>query len=152
MHIVTKNILSLLAALFLFGNSSISNSASVYKCIDNTGKKAYQSQPCPESARSSELDIRGASSMPILAGNTTVAEARMAIASNCVASSARQPNATLRKIAAERPRQFQDFCECVADNSLSDVKLVQELIARNDRAGIEQLGLKAGLSCAAKLR
>ncbi len=147
-----KTFIYVLTLLTMLGFSSASQSNPVYKCLDGAGKTAYQSQPCPESARSVELDIKGVTAMPILTGDVTLAQARQAIISSCMGNVAKQSNAALRKIAAEQPMKFQNFCECVANTSLSDVSKVRELIAKNNQAGFEQLGMKAGLSCAPKLK
>lgn len=130
----------------------VSAAAQVYKCIDAAGKTAYQSLPCPESARSSELDIRLVSSMPNLTGNVSVAEAKQAILSYCISNMGKQGNSALKKIASEQPHKVQNFCGCVAESSLSDTRKVKEMLSNNDRAGFQQLGIKAGLSCASRLQ
>jgi len=80
------------------------------------------------------------------------ADAKHAILSSCLDSGKRQANAALKKLAIDQPQKFQSFCECVADTALSDVNKIKSLSASKDRAGLEQLGMKAGLSCAPRLQ
>lgn len=139
--------------------AAVPASAQVFKCTDSSGKTAYQSQPCPESTKSAELDLRWTSSaLPSLTGSAnfspsvTPGEMRQALVSACATSVNTRGDATLRRLATSQPGKFRDFCECVADNSLSDFERVKSMALRNDRAGLEQLGLRAGLSCAPRLR
>lgn len=149
----------LAAALLVCATLSLPAAAQVFKCTDSEGKTAYQSQPCPDTARSSQLDLRWtASALPGLAGsadlsgNVSRPELRRALVSGCTSSASTRGDAALRRLASSQPAKFRDFCECVADNALTDVERVKSMALRNDRAGLEQLGLSAGLSCASYLR
>ncbi|MGM9514985.1 DUF4124 domain-containing protein [Roseateles sp. DB2] len=146
---------AVLLGLFL----PLSASAQVYKCTDSSGKTAYQSQPCPEATQGGQLDLRWTSSaLPTLSssaslsGNVTVSEMRQAIISSCATNVAAKGDATLRRIASTQPAKFRSFCDCVADVSTSDVERLKNMAQRGDRAGLEQLGLRAGLSCASRLQ
>lgn len=147
-----------LALVFLLAAAAPA-AAQVFKCTDSSGKTAYQSQPCPESTQSAELDLRWTSSaLPSLtssasfSANVTRGEMRQALVSACASSVNTRGDATLRRLASSQPGKFRDFCECVADDSLRDFERVKSMALRNDRAGLEQLGLRAGLSCAPRLR
>ncbi|GEM_PF-4486683 len=142
-----KTVPTAFATLLLVGISISSSAAPIYKCIDNAGKTTYQSHTCPDSARSSRLDIRTAYVMPELSGQFSLAEMKKAVLTSCIGNAGRQANPTLRKIANEQPRKFQSFCECVADTSMTDVEKVKALIANNDRAALGQLGFRAGVIC-----
>ena len=146
-------------ALVLLLGAAWPVAAQVFKCTDSSGKTAYQSQPCPDSAKSAQLDLRWTSSaLPSLtgsaafAGNVSTPELRQALVSGCTGSVSSRGDAALRRLAAAQPAKFRSFCECVADNSLSDVERVKSMALRNDRAGLEQLGLRAGLACASRLQ
>lgn len=146
-------------ALLLLAVFSRPAAAQVYKCTDGSGKTAYQSQPCPDSAQSAQLDLRWtASSLPSLtgsahfSGNASFHDLRQALVSGCTNSVSTKGNAALRRLATSQPGKFRSFCECVADNSLVDVERIKSMALRNDRAGLEQLGLRAGLSCASQLQ
>ncbi len=149
-----------LAAAFLLAAAlPVSASAQVFKCVDSGGKTAYQSQPCPEATRSAELDLRWTSSaLPSLtgsadfSGNVSASDLRRALVTGCAGSVSTRGDAALRRLAASQPAKFRTFCECVADNALADVERVRSMAQRNDRAGLEQLGLRAGLSCAPRLQ
>lgn len=145
-----------LASVVLLGCAlSLPASAQVFKCVDSAGKTAYQSQPCPETTRSAEVDLRWTSSlptMPTLRGNASMSEFRQAIVSSCVSSAGSRGNAALQRLASTQPARYRSFCECVADTALSDPEKVRDLALRNDRAGMEQLGLRAGLACAPRLQ
>lgn len=148
-----------LAAVLLTGCAlSLPAAAQVYKCTDSAGKTAYQSQPCPDATQSAQLDLRWtSSSLPSLptsafSGQFSVPELRRTLVSSCTNGVSSRGDAALSRLAAAQPAKFRSFCECVADNSLADVERIKSLALRNDRAGLEQLGLQAGLSCASRLR
>ncbi|MBB2487779.1 DUF4124 domain-containing protein [Mitsuaria sp. WAJ17] len=145
--------------LLLGAVASLPAAAQVFKCTDSSGKTTYQSQPCPDSTKSAELDLRwtssalpGLTSSANFSGNVTMGELRQALVSGCTGSVNTRGDAALRRLAATQPGKFRDFCECVADASLSDFDRVKRMALSNDRAGLEQLGLRAGLSCAPRLR
>jgi hypothetical protein len=143
---------SRLALLLLGAVLSWSASAQqVFKCVDASGKTAYQSQPCPDSARSAQIDVRSASALPTVSANVSVPEFRQAVVSNCMSQGARSSSA-LSRIAMEQPRKFRDFCDCTADGVLSQFDKVKELAMRNDQAGLERLGINVGIACASRLR
>ncbi|MDR7270086.1 hypothetical protein J2X20_002744 [Pelomonas saccharophila] len=138
--------------LLLLGSAlSLSASAQVFKCVDSTGKTAYQSQPCPEATRSAQIDVRSVSALPALPANGSVSEIRQTLVASCMAQGARSTPA-LARIAAEQPRKFRDFCDCTADTTLTQVDRVKELATRGDRAGMERLGIQVGLACASRLQ
>jgi hypothetical protein len=148
------------AALLLAGALLSSGaSAQVYKCTDASGKTAYQSQPCPDTTKSAQLDLRWtAAAMPTFSessfksGNVSVPELRQALISSCTNSVNTRGDATLRRLASTQPGKFRSFCDCVADQSLSNVEQLKSMALRGDRSGLEQLGLRAGLSCASRLQ
>jgi len=140
-------------ALLLLG-AALSWSASaqqVFKCVDASGKTAYQSQPCPEATRSAQLDVRAVSALPTLPANASAPELRQVIVSSCMAQSARSEPA-LARIAREQPRKFRDFCDCSADGALAEIAKLKDLSAFSDRAAMERLGVKVGISCASRLQ
>jgi hypothetical protein len=147
MRIPLHRILSLLLASAL----SLSASAQVYKCVDGAGKTAYQSQPCPEATKSAQLDVRSVSSLPDLSANASIPQLRQAVVSSCMAQSSRSAP-PLARIAAEQPGKFRSFCECSADSVLAQMDRVKDMINRGDRAGMERLGIQAGLACAPRLQ
>lgn len=133
--------------------------AQVFKCMDASGKTAYQSQPCPESTKGAELDLRWTSSaLPVLtgsgafSGSVTLPEMRRALVSSCTSTVNTRGDAALRRLAAAQPGKFRNFCECVADNSLVNFERVKSMALSNDRAGLEQVGQRAGLTCAPRLQ
>jgi len=147
------------AACLMLGLLALSAQAQVFKCTDSSGKTAYQSQPCPDTTRSTEVDLRWTSSaLPSLtgsadfSGNLSMSDMRQALVSGCTNSVGTRGDTALRRLAASQPGKFRDFCECVADNTLVDVEKIKAMALRNDRAGLEQLGLRAGLTCAPRLR
>ena len=148
------------AALVLCGAALSSTAgAQVYKCTDASGKTAYQSQPCPDSTKSAELDLRWtAAAMPTFSessfrgGNVSVSEMRQALITSCTNSVNTRGDAALRRLAAGSPGKFRSFCDCVADQSLSNVEGLKSMALRGDRAGLEKLGLRAGLACAPRLQ
>lgn len=145
--------ISLHRTLFLLLGPALAMSASaqVFKCTDSAGKTAYQSQPCPEASRSATIDVRSVSALPSLPANGSVTEMRQAVVSSCMAQVARGTPA-LARVAAEQPARFRDFCECSADGALAQAERVKELAARNDRAGMERLGIQLGMACASRLQ
>jgi len=147
MRIRSHRILSLLLGSAL----SMSASAQVYKCVDGSGKTAYQSQPCPEATRSAQLDVRSVSSLPDLPANASISQLRQAVVSSCIAQGSRSTPA-LARIAAEQPGKFRSFCECSADSVLAQADRVKDMATRGDRAGMERLGIQAGLACAPRLQ
>lgn len=140
-----------LALLLLAGGLSVSASAQVFKCVDASGQTAYQSQPCPDATRSSQVDVRSVSSLPTLSGTGTAAEIRQAVVANCLGAAGRSTPAMIR-LAAEQPRKFRAFCDCTADGVMPQVDKIKELYARKDAAGIERLGMQVGLACASRLQ
>lgn len=127
-------------------------SAQVYKCVDSSGKTAYQSQPCPETTRSAELDLRWTATLPPLPSQASLPELRQAIVSSCTNGAVSRGDSVMRRMASTQPAKFRSFCECVADSALANVDRVKDMAARNDRAALEQLGLRAGLACAPRLQ
>lgn len=140
-----------LAALLLFTGLAASASAQVFKCVDASGQTAYQSQPCPEATKSSQVDVRSVSSLPTLAGTGTAAEIRQAVMANCLGGASRSTPA-MSRLAAEQPRKFRAFCECTADGVMPQVEKIKEMYLRKDAAGIERLGMQVGLACASRLQ
>lgn len=148
---LSRKLFPRLAVLLLGSALSLSAGAQVYKCVDGAGKTAYQSQPCPQATRSTQIDVRSVSSLPELPANASASDFRQAVVSSCVAQGARSTQ-TLARIAAEQPRKFRDFCDCTADAALAQIGKLKELAARNDRAGMERLGIQVGLGCASRLQ
>lgn len=151
MRFTSTSILSRLAVLTLGLALSAAASAQVFKCVDASGKTAYQSQPCPDAARSTQVDVRSASALPPLSGTGSASEIRQAVVANCLAQGSRSSPAMAR-LAAEQPRKFRAFCDCTADGVLPYADKIKELYARNDAAGIERLGVQVGLACASRLQ
>lgn len=135
--------------------------AQVYKCTEPGGKTSYQSQPCPDAAKGAELDLRwtaSATSSPLISASTlesgqvSASELRQAIVQSCNRSVSTQGDATLRRIAAKQPAKLLEFCDCVAERSVTDVASLKRMALSGDRNGLQQLGLKAGLACASRLQ
>ncbi|RTL39439.1 MAG: DUF4124 domain-containing protein [Burkholderiales bacterium] len=139
-----------LAALLLMALAA-SAGAQVFKCVDASGKTAYQSQPCPESTKSSQVDVRSVSSLPTLSGIGSASEIRQAVIANCLGGASRSTPA-MSRLAAEQPRKFRSFCECTADGVMPQVDKIKEMYLRKDAAGIERLGMEVGLACASRLQ
>lgn len=140
-----------LLALLLGAALSAPANAQVYKCTDVAGKTAYQSKPCPDSARSVPIEGRALPSLPALPANASMAEMRQIVAAQCVAQGPRS-SPDVARIAAEQPRKFRDFCECSADNTVAQLGKVKEILDGGDKAGIERLGTQVGLACASHLQ
>lgn len=152
MHIRLHRMLFLRLLLLLLGSAlSVSAGAQVFKCVDGSGKTAYQSQPCPQATRSSQIDVRSVSSLPAWSDNASVAEFRQAVVSSCLAQGARSMPA-IASGASEQSRKFRDFCDCSADAALARIDKVKELAASRDKAGLERLGIEAGMGCASRLQ
>jgi hypothetical protein len=135
--------------------------AQVYKCTEPGGKTSYQAQPCADAAKGAELDLRwtaSATSSPLISagslesGQVTITDLRLAIIQSCNSSVSSQGDATLRRIVAKEPSRLIAFCDCVAERSLVDVAGLKRMAMAGDRNGLKQLGLKAGLACAARLQ
>lgn len=144
-------LISRLAFIGLAMGLSAGAQAQVFKCVDASGQTAYQSQPCPEAARSSQVDVRSVSSLPTLSGTGTAAEIRQAVVANCLGAAGRSTPA-MSRLAAEQPRKFRAFCDCTADGVMPQVEKIKELYMRKDAAGIERLGMQVGLACASRLQ
>lgn len=140
-----------LAAMLLLTGFMASASAQVFKCVDASGQTAYQSQPCPEATKSSQVDVRSVSSLPTLSGIGSASEIRQAVVANCLASAARSTPA-MSRLAAEQPRKFRAFCDCTADGVMPQVDKIKEMYLRKDAAGIERLGMQVGIACASRLQ
>jgi hypothetical protein len=139
-------------ALLLLGSAlSLSAGAQVFKCVDGSGKTAYQSQPCPKETRSSQIDVRSVSSLPAWSANASAADFRQAVVSSCLAQGERT-SPPLAHSASEQGRKFRDFCQCTGDGAMAQIEKVKELAIRRDKAGMEQLGMQVGMSCASRLR
>lgn len=153
---------AVLAALgLLLALAPLTSHAQVYKCTDAAGKTAYQAQPCPETTKGAELDLRwtaSATSSPLISagslesGQVTITDLRLAIIQSCNSSVSSQGDPTLKRIVAKDPGKLIAFCDCVAERSLVDVAGLKRMAMAGDRNGLKQLGLKAGLACAARLQ
>lgn len=141
-----------LAFLLLVSAVALPASAQkVFKCTDAAGKTAYQSQPCPEATQAAQIDVRWASSLPTLRAGGSLAQGRQALMSNCLGQGARSTPAFAR-ISAEQPAKYRSFCECIADGAVAEIAKMKNPAALNDKAAMEQLGMKVGFSCASRLQ
>ena len=149
MHLLRLRLL----AFVTFGIASLSASAQVYKCVDTAGKTAYQSRPCPENPKSVELAIRESTSVPTISGtNFSMASLKQEMMNQCMGTRGGSSASGLGKLAKDQPQKFQSFCQCAADTVAADMATVKDLIAKRDQEGMRQLGIKAGLSCASRLK
>ncbi|MDR7332743.1 DUF4124 domain-containing protein [Roseateles asaccharophilus] len=153
MRLDLNRLLSLrLALLLLVSAVALPASAQkVFKCTDAAGKTAYQSQPCPEATQGAQLDVRWASSLPTLPAGGSLAQGRQAMMANCLGSGARSTPAFAR-LSVEQPAKYRSFCECVSDGAVAEISKMKNPAALNDRAAMERLGMKVGLSCAPRLQ
>lgn len=137
-------------ALLMTGVIQTAGASQVYKCVDQAGKTQYQSQPCPESSHSSEVDVHQADPFANLPQINSMSGIRNLMTTTCMNASG-SSNSALRQLYMEQPQKVKGFCECVADYSLSNVEKFKALAQQNNRAALQRLGIDAAFSCSSHL-
>lgn len=136
-------------ALLMTAALHTASASQVYKCVDPSGKTQYQSQPCPQSSRSVEIDIHQADPFSDLPQISSMSGVRNLITTSCMNAGAN--NSALQKLYIEQPQKVKGFCECVADYSLSDLEKFKDLAVHNNRTELQRLGMNAAFSCSSRL-